>query len=374
MQRIQDPTASTTLVGPPSLTGPVGYFQPANPGITLATRFRYWYATMLQEELMAFLTKTGITPDTTATEFNQVLAAVEQIAGANVATITATGALTSAQAGVVLVNATSGNIAITLPLAAAANGLPTEFTFVRTDATGNTVSIALAGGDTPLLFASPVPLVVNGVMTLRADGVSKWAMLSRPPRWRQVFSTSGTLVVPNYTKLINAVAIGGGSGATGCSTSVFAGACGGGGGWAVGQFTVTPGASYTVTIGAGGAGSAAGVASSAGGSTSLGALLSATGGQAAGTSTNAGGMGGAGSGGDYQGNGGDGSDGMTSATLANWPGVSGGSLFGGSRRCGSDAGFGGSAPGAGGSAPYSQPSTTTNGNPGAAGIVIVEGF
>lgn len=79
MQRITDPTASATLVPPPALTGPTGYFAPAVPGVSVATRLRYWYMTMLQEEIMAVLAAGGITADTTATNFTQLLAAIRAL-------------------------------------------------------------------------------------------------------------------------------------------------------------------------------------------------------------------------------------------------------------------------------------------------------
>ena len=73
MQRITDPTAVATLPPPPALTGTTGYFGPAVPGISAATRFRYWVANMWQEEMMSLLAAAGIAADTTGTVFNQVL-------------------------------------------------------------------------------------------------------------------------------------------------------------------------------------------------------------------------------------------------------------------------------------------------------------
>jgi hypothetical protein len=361
----------TSVPTPQALTGTPGYANSGTPGAFTETVLDPDEFNVLLAEGVALATFGGAA---LGAGNNQWLTAMLLAAAANVTAISGSGALTAAEAGLLFVNAAGGNVALTLPLAASAGGAPIRYTIVRTDTSGNTVSVALSGADTPLLFASPLAVLTGTPVMLAADGVSRWAMTSGAPRWRQVFTSSGTLTIPSYTRLINATVVAGGSGATGCSASVFAGACGAGGGWAVGRFTVTPDGTLAVTVGAGGAGSAAGVASSAGGASSLGSLLSATGGGAAGTSSNAGGIGGVGTGGDYQGNGGDGSDGMTAATVANWPGVSGASLLGGSRRCGSDAGFVGGAPGAGGSAPYSQPSTTTNGSAGAGGIVIVEGL
>ncbi len=82
MQRITDPTASATVVAPPALTGTTGYFGPGVPGISIATRLRYWYATMLQEELMSILAAAGVAADTTGTVFNQVATSIQALIGA----------------------------------------------------------------------------------------------------------------------------------------------------------------------------------------------------------------------------------------------------------------------------------------------------
>ena len=82
MQRITDPTAVATLPPPPALTGTTGYFGPAVPGISSATRFRYWVANMWQEEMMSLLAAAGIAADTTGTVFNQVLLSIQALVGA----------------------------------------------------------------------------------------------------------------------------------------------------------------------------------------------------------------------------------------------------------------------------------------------------
>jgi hypothetical protein len=82
MQRITDPTAVATLPSPPALTGTTGYFGPAVPGISPATRVRYWFVNMIQEELMSILSAASITADTTGTVFNQVLLAIKALIGA----------------------------------------------------------------------------------------------------------------------------------------------------------------------------------------------------------------------------------------------------------------------------------------------------
>lgn len=82
MQRIIDPTASATLPAPPALTGTTGYFTGGVPGISAATRLRYWFMNMLQEELMSILAAAGVTPDLTGTAYNQVLLSIETLIGA----------------------------------------------------------------------------------------------------------------------------------------------------------------------------------------------------------------------------------------------------------------------------------------------------
>ena len=97
MQRISDPTASATLPAPPALTGTTGYFSGGVPGASVATRVRYWFLNMIQEELMSIVTAAGITPDTTASNFSQVLASIRAlIAGVphGVQSLAAAGTLT----------------------------------------------------------------------------------------------------------------------------------------------------------------------------------------------------------------------------------------------------------------------------------------
>ena len=66
MQRIQDPTAVTTLPAPPVLTGqPVGFFQGSIAG-GIVTRIRYWWLNMIQEELIALLVSAELALDGSA--------------------------------------------------------------------------------------------------------------------------------------------------------------------------------------------------------------------------------------------------------------------------------------------------------------------
>ena len=68
-----------------------------------------------------------------------------------------------------------------------------------------------------------------------------------------VYTSSGTFTVPTGVTSLSCVVVGGGGGSTGCSgTGKCSGAGGGGGGLAYGTFSVTPGSTVTVQVGAGG--------------------------------------------------------------------------------------------------------------------------
>jgi hypothetical protein len=118
---------------------------------------------------------------------------------------------------------------------------------------------------------------------------------STPQIQSQLFTSSSSWTAPTGVTKVRVIIIGGGAGGTtnGCG----GGAAGGVGGLAYGVYTVTPGTSYTVTVGAGGAGGSA--SSTAGGTSSFGALVSATGGARA-PSNSTGGAAGIGTGGTFR--------------------------------------------------------------------------
>lgn len=96
-----------------------------------------------------------------------------------------------------------------------------------------------------------------------------------PPTGAQAFVTSGTYTVSAGVTRIK-VRVWGAGGAGGAGTGGGGGGGGSGGDYGEGIFVVTPGAAFTVTIGAAAAGSAG--AGLNGGATSFGALISALGG------------------------------------------------------------------------------------------------
>jgi hypothetical protein len=176
----------------------------------------------------------------------------------------------------------------------------------------------------------------------------------------QAFTSSGTFVVPtNVTRITVEIWAGGGGG--GSKANGGGGGGGGSGGYGFNTFNVTPGTSYTVTIGGGGS------AGASGSSSSFGGLMSVTGGSAGGnassTQPGSGGQGGTTTGAIEPFGGSPGDSGSNSA------GGNGGSAFGG---FGGHGGWGstssdGNIPGAGGGGGESS----NNGGSGGSGVVVV---
>ncbi len=210
-----------------------------------------------------------------------------------VSTIAASATLTIKQQGMIPVDATSGNVTITLPSVFSALALPIQYQFVRVDGTANTVTITRVGSQTIEGVAS-ISLPVGGRLALTGDGSTTWRIVSSVGRsGMQVFSSSGTFTVPaGVFNIFVRVWGAGGAGGT-SSDGNYPGGGGGGGGYGEGIYAVTPGASISVTIGAGGVGGP-------GGSTSVGTLLTATGGNL-GEAGSAGGIGGGATGGTVAG-------------------------------------------------------------------------
>jgi hypothetical protein len=96
-----------------------------------------------------------------------------------VTAVSASQALTADNAGLIRVNASAGNIVITLPLANSAGGSPIPFFFVREDTSSNTATVLDAGsnedipGDVTSFGVTP-----GNPVTILGDGGSLWEILS----------------------------------------------------------------------------------------------------------------------------------------------------------------------------------------------------
>ena len=263
-----------------AIVGGIRVFQDANLGTaTLGTGLNALWHTGVQESVLAPALAVGLTP--TDADNTQLLQAIETIAGAHRTAIAANATLTAAEAGVIVVNATSGNVAITLP-AVASVGFAQSFVFVRTDTTVNSVTVAPAGSDTWLDGSSAAIVVAAGMpVVLMGDTISKWIPIIRPRR-TVIFTGSGTFTAGpgEYSAFLSGVATGGGgAGAYSLGYSYNAGGSGSAGQHVLRyQVSIVPGTSYTVTLGGAGGGGAVATNGAAGAATSFGSLLTLSGG------------------------------------------------------------------------------------------------
>jgi len=247
-----------------------------------------------------------------------------------------------------------GNIALT-----SGSYDPAAWTFSQTDSTAfstNSVTFALRPSVIPAVFGN---LKNSGIWNLPAV----YETLNVPPAaapGQELFTTTGaqSWVVPTGVTEVSAVVVAGGGGGGGSADNDETGAGGAGGGLAYATFSVTPGETLTVTVGAagngggaegnGGAGGFSSIARSgttlvranggsggqfSGGTSTGGTVVTGTGGSGgnggAGSdraSTNAGGGGG---GGGYSGNGGNGGSAASTGSATAGSGGGGGGGGGG---------------------------------------------
>jgi hypothetical protein len=118
-----------------------------------------------------------------------------QTLGVGVGFVTSgTAALTQANAGLLLIDASAGNVILNMPAASAAVGA--VFQFKRVDASTNTVTINRAGSDT-IDGALLLSLVAQYEFDeIRSDGVSAWRRLNtfaNPARARNVISANDSI-------------------------------------------------------------------------------------------------------------------------------------------------------------------------------------
>lgn len=175
MNRIDTDTKAVDLFG----AGKHGFKDGDLPNGVIPTDFDAKWCNAVQEELMNVIEGAGIVPSHAV--FTQVRQAIKRITGGNVTTVNAANSpfvLTPDHAGLVIMDATAGNISATLPLA---NVLAaTRFFFVRPDTTASTASVSRAGADT-------------------IDGATSFS-LAPGYDYRQTFATGGALWLTLATK------------------------------------------------------------------------------------------------------------------------------------------------------------------------------
>ena len=228
-----------------------------------------------------------------------------------------------------------------------------------------------------------------------ANGAIGAAQLAPGVVGSQTFTSSGTFTVPSNVNLVFVTLIGGGGGGGAGDQLIggdnYGGGGGGGGGFIVNcPVLVTPGSSYTVTVGIGGAGAPSGPLAgtqwfgkdgTAGGTSSFGSLVSANGGGGGGgaTGVNEGGGGAGGGGGGtvvpmaamgYTGN--DGNSRGNNGSFVGGAGASSSIGTGGAAASGANAnGANATGYGAGGGGGAPTNNNNGKGGNGSPGIVII---
>lgn len=138
----------------------------------------YWFH-MITESLRRLVVEAGIAPD--HTNHDQVVDALSRLAARTVTTVTAADSpktLSLAEAGLVLVDASAGAVALTLP--SAASNAAVGYRIVRIDSTdANAVTITPDGTDT-LGGAASLDLVVGDQRALESDGAGDWKHTMTP--------------------------------------------------------------------------------------------------------------------------------------------------------------------------------------------------
>jgi hypothetical protein len=168
------------------------------------TQFVATWMNELQNELVNLIEATGIVlAKGTATQLRD---AVRRYAGGFVTTVVfadSPKSLTAANAGLVIVDASGGNITINLPAANALAAL--AFRFIRSDGSANTVTINRAGADT-FGHGTGSPTAIKLTTRYRArdvisDGVSVWRVVTehhpRSPRWFEKLVVKNNTTTPN---------------------------------------------------------------------------------------------------------------------------------------------------------------------------------
>lgn len=174
MQRVNRASAVTTLPAPPA-GGTPGFFTAGNPGLGQpATVPGFEWFNGVQEELIALITRGGITAS--SADLEQVRKSLDRLFGGAITTLSANATLTVDNAGEVLVNAAGGARTITLPAANALAGRPIRCRIVKTDSSVNQVTVQRAGADTIEGATSIALRYQHESLTFISDGVSAWTV------------------------------------------------------------------------------------------------------------------------------------------------------------------------------------------------------
>ncbi|MBX6386334.1 MAG: hypothetical protein IRZ07_25735 [Microbispora sp.] len=185
MHRIDSSGAVAVLPAAAAVGSTVGYWSNGNPvSGQPATQLDQDWFNSVQEELVGIVLDAGLTPD--KTNRAQVMQALRRLYAGNVKLVSASTVLTADDAGLVRVDASAGNVVLTLPAVNAANGRPLQFRIARVDgAAGNTVTVQPAGADNLTSFT----LAPGERVTLSSDGMATWYQTGAGPFSRSLGAT-----------------------------------------------------------------------------------------------------------------------------------------------------------------------------------------
>lgn len=170
MHRIDNSTAIAVLPAPRA-PGEPGFFTGGNPiSGTPATVVDEEWLNAQQESPIALMAAAGILP--VKGDYTGEKRAVLRLAGGNVTGALTSTALTSDQAGLVVVVA-SAPLTLTLPDVSKAGGIPLRYEIVRADATDHVVTLQSAAGQYVEGSASRT-IAAGERLTVIGDGLSAW--------------------------------------------------------------------------------------------------------------------------------------------------------------------------------------------------------
>lgn len=190
MQFLSDGTVAATPPVPPAM-GDEGYPTNGTPGVVAPTRITDWWLCLVQMHARGEAIIAGL--EVSPTGYAEGAERAARIAAAKAGAVASTRALTLADQGLLLADASGGSMTLTLPAASVAAGLtlpdgsvlPTigpRFTLHRADTSGNSVTLEAAGGDL-VGDASSLTLLAGETVTVQSDGNAGWHVLGRytPP-------------------------------------------------------------------------------------------------------------------------------------------------------------------------------------------------
>lgn len=194
MQRVSRASAVVSLPSPPA-GGTPGFFTGGNPGVGQpATVPGYEWFNAVQEELMAVMQRSGITPS--GSDLAQMRKSLDTLYGGGYTVVSGNFTLTADQAGLVVVDAAAGPITITLPAGNAAANRPIRFNFVRLDGSANTVTIQRQGSDIFLGGGTSITVPRQSSVSVVSSGFTAWYIVSESSAVGRSLAASGYLTLP----------------------------------------------------------------------------------------------------------------------------------------------------------------------------------